>query len=102
MELQNALTQDGVRAETQRDPQLQTVMQAVQTGQWKSDISDFTSFKDEISMHDGLVLTQHRLILPQSLQNRAIDIAHQSHQGTALAIDFTEPFPSDEHFTISH
>ena len=32
-------------------------------------------------MHDGLVLSGHRLILPQSLQNRAIDIVHQSHQG---------------------
>ena len=27
------------------------------------------------------VLRGHRLILPQSLQNQAIDIAHQSHQG---------------------
>ena len=32
-------------------------------------------------MHDGLVLRGHRLILPQSLQNQAIDIAHQSHPG---------------------
>ena len=76
-----AMTQDEVRSETQRDPQLQKVMQAVQTGQWRGDISDFTPFKDEISVHDGLVLRGHRLILPQSLQNQAIDIAHQSHQG---------------------
>ena len=76
-----AMTQDEVRAETQKDPQLQKVMQAVQTGQWTSDISDFARFKDELSVHDGLVLRGHRLILPQSLQKRAIDIAHQSHQG---------------------
>ena len=76
-----AMTQDEVRAETQKDPQLQTVMQAVQTGQWRGDISDFARFKDELSVHDGLVLRGHRLILPQSLQKRAIDIAHQSHQG---------------------
>ena len=76
-----AMTQDEVRSETQRDPQLQKVMQAVQTGQWRGDISDFTRFKDEISVHDGLVLRGHRLILPQSLQNQAINIAHRSHQG---------------------
>ena len=75
------MTQDEVRSETQRDPQLQKVRQAVQTVQWRGDISDFTRFKDEISVHDGLVLRGHRLILPQSLQNQAIDIAHQSHQG---------------------
>ena len=33
-----AMTQDEVRSETQRDPQLQKVMQAVQTGQWRGDI----------------------------------------------------------------
>ena len=76
-----AMTQDEVRSETQRDPQLLKVMQAVQTGQWRGDISDFTRFKDEISVYGGLVLRGHRLILPQSLQNQAIDIAHQSHQG---------------------
>ena len=72
------MTQDEVRSETQRDPQLQKVMQAVQTGLWRGDISDFTRFKDEIYVHDELGLRGHR---PQSLQNRAIDIAHQSHQG---------------------
>ena len=76
-----AMTQNEVRSETQREPQLQKVMQAVQTGQWRGGISDFTRFKDEISVHAGLVLRGHRLILPQSLQNQAIDIAHQSHQG---------------------
>ena len=76
-----AMTQDEVRFETPRDPQFQKVMQAVQSGQWRGDISDFTRFKDEISVHDGLVLRGHRLILPQSLQNQAIEIAHQSHQG---------------------
>ena len=64
-----AMTQDEVRSEIQRDPQLQKVMQAVQTGQWRGDISDFTRFKDEISVHDGLVHRGHRLIFPQSLQN---------------------------------
>ena len=88
-----AMTQDEVRAEIQEDPQLQKVMhvqslrchfsivQSVQSGQWRSDISDFARFKDELSVHDGLVLRGHRLILPQLLQKRAIDLAHQSHQG---------------------
>ena len=54
-----AMTQDEVRFETPRDPQFQKVMQAVQSGQWRGDISDFTRFKDEISVHDGLVLRGH-------------------------------------------
>ena len=60
----NAMTQGEFRSETQRDPQLEKVMQAVQTGQWRSDISDFTCFKEEIFVHDGFVLRGHRLILP--------------------------------------
>ena len=50
-----------VRPDTQRDRQLQKVTQAVQTGQWRSDISDFTRFKTNIraSTADGRNWKEH-------------------------------------------
>ena len=75
-----SMTQDEVREATQQDRQLQQVMIAIQTGKWDS-LPEYARFRDELSVHDGLVLRGHRLVIPTSLQQRVIDIAHQSHQG---------------------
>ena len=57
-------------------------MVAVQTGKWyDKDIENFAHFKDEFSVHDGLVLRDHHLVVPSSLQHKVVSIAHQSHQG---------------------
>lgn len=57
-------------------------MTTIQTGRWhESDQSDFTNFKDEPSVADGVILRDHRLVIPKVLHRKVIDIAHQSHQG---------------------
>ncbi|KAK7099318.1 hypothetical protein V1264_003469 [Littorina saxatilis] len=77
-----AMTKHEVRIETQRDDQLQKVMRAIQTGQWQDgDVSDFARFSEELSMHDGLILRGHRLVIPKTLRQKVINIAHQAHQG---------------------
>ena len=75
-----SMTQQEVRDATHEDPQLQRVMTAVQSGEWEN-VPEYARFRDELSIHDGLVLRGHRLVIPTSLQHRVLDIAHQSHQG---------------------
>lgn len=76
------MTMDEVREATLRDRKLQRVMSAVCTGHWHDPlISQYFTFKDEISMYDGILLRGHRLIIPESLQTKVVHIAHQSHQG---------------------
>ena len=73
---------DEVCTATQQDPTLQKLMTTIQTGRWhESDQSDFTNFKDEPSVADGVILRDHRLVIPKVLHRKVIDIAHQSHQG---------------------
>ena len=37
--------------------------------------------KDKLSVYNGLILRNHRLVLPHSLQNKAVHLAHTGHQG---------------------
>ena len=76
-----SLTLTEVQEATKKDIQLQCVMKAIQTGVWTDDLSEFKRFRDELSVFDGLILRAHRLVIPNELRRRVINIAHQSHQG---------------------
>lgn len=78
-----SLTLDEVRASTLKCPTLQNVMSAIQSGDWWRDPSliPYIRFRDEFSIHDGVVLRDHRLVIPPALHERVVHIAHQSHQG---------------------
>lgn len=77
-----SLTLTEVKSVTRKDQQLQKVMQAIRNGLWiDPDIKDFKKFKDELSIYDGFILRQNRIIIPETLRQKTIAIAHQAHQG---------------------
>ncbi|XP_060595117.1 uncharacterized protein K02A2.6-like [Ruditapes philippinarum] len=78
-----SLTFDEVRAASRKCPTLQNVMSAIQTGDWWNDptLIPYVRFRDELSIYDGVILRDHRLVIPAQLQDRVVDIAHQAHQG---------------------
>jgi hypothetical protein len=70
---------------TEADPQLQAVKQQLLTRQAPSKNTIFDPFRrfwDSLSVTtDGIVLRDERLIIPNSLQNKLIDFAHEGHAG---------------------
>lgn len=73
--------------ETDRDPGLQTLKKHVVSG-WPetksevpSEISAYWSYRDEISVCDGLLLKSERLIVPTSLRSEMLRQIHRSHLG---------------------
>ncbi|GFR62361.1 retrovirus-related Pol polyprotein from transposon 412 [Elysia marginata] len=65
----NALTLEEVKEATKNDPQLQKVMTAIQSGKWEDkSLSSFSNIRDELSVYDGVVLRNHRLVIPSSLR----------------------------------
>ena len=77
-----AMTFEEVQKATQDDPQLQKLMTAIQYNNWKDpELSSFSRFKEELSISDGVILRDHRLVIPSALQQKVIDIAHHTHQG---------------------
>ena len=68
---------------TNADKTLNGLRAAIKLNRWDSDmIAPFRKVKDELTVtSDNIILRGTRIVLPEVLQQRAIDIAHESHQG---------------------
>ena len=74
-----------IRSETARDPALQATIAAYRSGRWE-DIKEnhraLFNVRNEITVtEDNIVLRDKRIVIPESLQMRVIEIAHECHQG---------------------
>lgn len=88
-----AMTIEELKNATQGDLTLQAIVEAVRTGQWheiknragvnENAIAACAKFKEEFTyLGDGdMVLRGHRLVIPESLQQRVITLAHEGHLG---------------------
>jgi hypothetical protein len=77
---------DDVCKATSKDTLLSLVRTAIQTGQWSSsELKPFKPIKDELSIDytNNVVLRGTRLVIPSSLVQRVIQLAHEGHQGQA-------------------
>ena len=76
------MTVDEVRFATSNDEELRTLITAIQTNKWSDPIVGiYKKISHEISVHDGLILRGNRIIIPKSLREKVINLAHAGHQG---------------------
>ena len=84
-----AMTQKEIEDSTQQDATLQKVKELISTNSWytiekstDSILKSYYQVRNELSCTlSGLVLRGRRVCLPLSLQQKALDIAHEGHQG---------------------
>ena len=78
-----AMPLDEIATATRTDKTLSTLVTCLRTNKWSTDIlTSFKHIKDELTVtNNGIILRGHRIVLPQALQQRAIDIAHETHLG---------------------
>ena len=78
-----AMTLKEIKDATDTDRTLKAVRAAIRTNQWNVDlVQPFKSIKDELTINsENVVLRGHRIVIPSALQQRAVDLAHDSHQG---------------------
>jgi hypothetical protein len=74
---------DEIVVATNLDRSLQGLPAAIKINKWDCDIGKpYKPIKDELTVtSQRLVLRGTRIVMPQSLQQRAIDIAHEKHLG---------------------
>jgi hypothetical protein len=74
---------DEIATTTRTDKTLSTLVTCSRTNKWSTDILTlFKHIKDELTVaNNGIILHGHRIAIPQALQQRAIDIAHETHLG---------------------
>ena len=82
-----AVSEDELVAATSSDQVLQQLCEQV-SRQWprrarecQTDVQPFFKCREELSVCRGMVLRGERLIVPQSLRSRVLDLAHEGHQG---------------------
>ncbi len=77
-----AMTLEEIATATSEDHDLKGLRAALRLNQWSSVAKCYSSFKDEYTIGKGnVILRGTRIVIPKSLQRKAIDIAHESHQG---------------------
>ncbi|CAB3999893.1 Transposon Ty3-G Gag-Pol poly [Paramuricea clavata] len=76
-----AMTREEVKLETKLDPLLQKVVTAISLNWTDPTVERYRRFQDELMVCDEVILRGNRIVLPQSLHNRAIELAHLGHQG---------------------
>lgn len=77
-----AMTREEVKLETKLDPLLQKVVTAISLNNWADpSVEYYRRFQDELVVCDEIILRGNRVVLLQSLQNRAIELDHLGHQG---------------------
>ena len=84
-----AINLDHVKNATLADETLAAVMRCVQSGKWSttSDVNEelfqkFRNIRDELTVFDNCILLRsNRIVMPTTLQKRAIELAHRGHQG---------------------
>ena len=76
-----AVSRAEIAQATESDPCLSTVTKWVQL-KIKCDLGAFKQIKDELSVtEDGILIRGNRIVIPNSLQQKILVIAHQDHQG---------------------
>lgn len=76
-----AITLEQVCTETVEDETLQNVITSLETGIWDDKTKDFKAFNTQLCQSGNLLLRGDRLVLPEVLRHRTLEIAHESHPG---------------------
>ena len=77
-----AMTLQEIQLETSVDDTMQMVIQAIETNNWSDpSTTEYKKVSDELSVHKGIILRGHRIVMPTSLRRRTIHLAHIGHQG---------------------
>ncbi|XP_035690003.1 uncharacterized protein K02A2.6-like [Branchiostoma floridae] len=86
------MTIDRVRRHTQQDEVMRELMKTIKKGwpenktQLKKEVRDYWTFRDEVSMHDGIVYKGQAIVVPAELREEMIQKTHASHQGAEACI----------------
>ena len=73
---------DEIKNETLSDLDLCSIIQSVSTNFWNKNILPiFYRVRNEFTVKDSILLKSNRLVIPELLRKRILDIAHQYHLG---------------------
>ena len=87
----DSFTLEDIRHATSTDDTLQQVITFIESQKWHladPSLQSYKNVRQELSVANGLVLRGDRVVVPGDLQERAVRIAHRSHQGIVKTKSF--------------
>lgn len=82
-----AMTTREVERASAVDEELTTIRKCWKTGNWSTAPNAYKLLRDEITVIGRLVMRGMRIIVPLSLRERVLELAHEGHQGIVKAKD---------------
>lgn len=70
-----------IKSQMGDDEIIQATKKALKTGEWPEIIKKMEDVKDELTVGNEFLLRGNRFVLPKTLQEKALQIAHESHAG---------------------
>ena len=77
-----ALTTREIEKASAIDPEIDELRRCIKTGDWAScKLSSYLHVRNELCCYGQLLLRGTRLIIPKSLREQVLQLAHEGHQG---------------------
>ena len=81
MNAEHAIVITRIREEPQKDPVMQRLAQRIVNGDWEKhkrdkDLEPYIHVKQELSVAEGLIFREQRIILPAALQRKVVKLGH--------------------------
>lgn len=76
-----AMSLDDIREEGNSDCDFVKIKEALKSGSWVEVNPSFSSCRSELCLVEGILLKNHKIVIPKSLRARTLKLAHESHQG---------------------
>ena len=78
------MTLEEIKKASEQDVTIQSLRNVIRTNRWHNNplIQPYHNIKTELSDVDGIIMRSERIVLPESLRKKAMQIAHEGHLGT--------------------
>lgn len=82
-----AVDVEEVERASREDRQLQLAAQCLRDGKWGNpEVKEFEIFRNELGLIGDLLIRGHMLVVPHTLRNRILSLAHEGHPGESLMV----------------
>ena len=84
--LPKTITLEEIKNETEKDMELVTLREGIKNNNYRQlNMDKHEKFGTELTINDGIILGNYRLLIPLTLRSKIITLAHQGHLGIVKA-----------------
>lgn len=79
-----AIKIEQIESESALDKVIQSVKKAIDENNWSDEIGPYKAIETELCFSNNILLRGNRIVLPESLRARALELGHEGHPGMTI------------------